>query len=549
MSNYLALVKVFLRSLSMSKSDDKKKKIINKILVSFISIFVMLPFALICLLFVMSMTNILREYGYETIGIEVMCFIISIFSFIFGFNVILNEFYFTSDIENLLPLPIKPVQIVAAKFSAAFLAETVLQLIVVVFCVLGYLFADGINFYHFLLGIVGMITLPLIPMVYCGIISILLMSFTKVIKNKETVKRIGLGFIVVILLLGIYFLGNLTDFNIDTYIEKFVNGDQSILYIMRGIFPHINLFIKTISTGSISSLLLYILVNAIYILVFLGLAQGLYFKGLVGLNTGDTSAKKGNRIEDIKIESPVLAYFKKELFILFRTTTYFLNCILINIIWPLLVYVICKIKFPNISFCELEMLAKSYDNDFLTIILLFVVSVSILLPAISSIAASSFSREGSSFNFMKSLPLEYDKQILVKALVSISIAFIGFNFFATIFYVSIGLPLVMILLFILISFLCILFVTLLGIVIDSINPKLVWDDELNALRENSNNFIVMGIVLLLFGLFLGGSYFLYKNSYGFDTSVTIVLSVLFVLNILVLVLNNKFTVKNILELE
>ena len=63
MSNYLSLVKVFLRSLSMRDADDKKKKAINKILVGFVSIFVMLPFALICMFLVMSMTGVLKEYG------------------------------------------------------------------------------------------------------------------------------------------------------------------------------------------------------------------------------------------------------------------------------------------------------------------------------------------------------------------------------------------------------------------------------------------------------------------------------------------------------
>ena len=372
MSNYLSLVKVFLRSLSMRDADDKKKKTINKILVGFVSLFVMLPFALICMFFVMSMTGVLKEYGYATTGLEVMCIVISIFSFIFGFNVILNEFYFTGDVENLLPLPIKPFQIIAAKFSAAFIAETLMQLIIVVFSVIGYYLGSGIEFYYFILGILGMFTLPLIPMIYCGIISILLMSFTKFIKNKETVKKIGLGFIVALLLVAIYALSGLTDFNIDTYIERFVNGDKSLLYTMRWIFPHIHLFIDTISTGSISSLLLYILVNILYVLVFLGLAQGLYFKGLVGLNVGDTASKKGNSLDDIKVESPVLSYFKKEMAILFRTTAYFSNCILINFIWPLLVYVIYKLRFSDISFCELEKLARSCNGDFLTIILLFV---------------------------------------------------------------------------------------------------------------------------------------------------------------------------------
>lgn len=549
MSNYLSLVKVFLRSLSMRDADDKKKKAINKILVGFVSIFVMLPFALICMFFVMSMTGVLKEYGYATTGLEVMCILISIFSFVFGFNVILNEFYFTGDVESLLPLPIKPFQIIAAKFSAAFIAETLMQLIIVVFSVIGYYLGSGIEFYYFLLGILGMITLSLIPMIYCGIISILLMSFTKFIKNKETVKKIGVGLVVVLLLGAIYALGGLTDFNVDTYIKKFVNGDKSLLYTMRWIFPHIHLFINTISSGSISSLLLYILVNILYVLVFLGLAQALYFKGLVGLNTGDTESKKGNSIEDTKIESPMKAYFKKEIFILFRTTAYFLNCILINFIWPLLVYVIYKIRFYDVSLDELRNLASNCDNGLLLIILLFVVSVSILLPAVNSIAASSFSREGKNFDFMKSIPFDYDEQVFVKSLVSISIAFLGVNIFTVIFYIMIGLPLTVILIYVLISLLCIFFISELGILIDSINPKLVWDDELNALRENTNNFIVMGITLLVFGIFIAVGYFINKAGVGIDIIFTVMFSVLFILNIIILMCNNKFTIKNIIEVE
>lgn len=549
MSNYLSLVKVFIRSLSMTKTDDKKKMMINKILIALISLFVILPFVLVCLLFVMSMTYNLREYGYDTMGIEIMCILISIFSFIFGFNVILNEFYFTGDIENLLPLPVKPFQIVAAKFSAAFIGETLMQLAVVIFSVIGYLLAMELPMSYFLLGIIGMITLPIIPMIYCGVISILLMSFTKVIKNKETVKRLGLGFIVIVLLVGIALLGNLQNFNFDSYVESFVNGDREFLNVMRIIFPHINLFIETITTGGFSALFLYILVNVIYVVVFLGLAQALYFKGVVGLNTGDTASKKGNSIEDIKVESPMKAYFKKEIFILFRTTAYFLNCILINFIWPLLVYVIYKIRFYDVSLDELRNLASNCDNGLLLIILLFVVSVSILLPAVNSIAASSFSREGKNFDFMKSIPFDYDEQVFVKSLVSISIAFLGVNIFTVIFYIMIGLPLTVILIYVLISLLCIFFISELGILIDSINPKLVWDDELNALRENTNNFIVMGITLLVFGIFIAVGYFINKAGVGIDVIFTIMFSVLFILNIIILMCNNKFTIKNIMEVE
>ena len=85
--------------------------------------------------------------------------------------------------------------------------------------------------------------------------------------------------------------------------------------------------------------------------------------------------------------------------------------------------------------------------------------------------------------------------------------------------------------------------------IDSINPKLVWDDELNALRENTNNFIVMGITLLIFGIFIAAGYFINKAGVGIDVIFTVMFSVLFILNIIILMCNNKFTIKNIIEVE
>lgn len=551
MNNYLSLVKVFIRSLSMNKPSSKQQKIVTKVLLALVCLFILLPFVLICGVFVYSVTGILVEYDYQSIGLEFMCILISIFTFIFSFNVILNEFYFTSDIENLLPLPVRSSQILGAKATAAFLSESLIQLLIILFSVLGFFLALHLPIENFLLGIIGMFTLPIIPIVYCSIISMVLMSFTRLIKNKETIRKLGLGFIVLILLIFIYFLASFQQFDLELYIEGFVNGDKSFLYLMRSIFPHINLFINTLTTGSISSLLLYILINIGYILILLGLAELCYFKGVIGLTAKDTKSKRGsiNILNNIRVDSPYKAYFKKEIRILFRTTSYFLNCILINFIWPLFVYVIYKIKFSDISLSKLRNLISLYDNNTLIIILIFVLSISILIPAINSIAASSFSREGKQFYFMKYIPLEYNSQVFVKLLVSILIAFLGINIFALIFYFVIGLPISIIFVFLIISFLCVYFICNLGCLIDSINPKLVWDDELNALRENSNNFIVMGISMFIFFVLILGCYLLYKFKFGLAVSFTSVFLFLIIINAIIYDLNKRFTVKNILQQE
>ena len=550
MTNYLSLAKVFIRSLSMTKPSTKQQMIVTKILLALVSLLIILPFVVVSGLFIYTVTNSLVEYNYETIGLEFMCILLCVFTFIFSFNVILNELYFTGDIENLLPLPLKPREIVGAKIASIFCAESLVQLLVIFFSVIGFFFALGLSFKNFLLGILGMITLPMIPIIYCSIISLLIMSFTRFIKNKETIRKVGLVFVLAVLMLFVYFLGALQNFDLELYIEGFVNGDQTFLHVMRGILPHINLFIDILVTGSIRSLLLYILVNIGFIVVLLGLADVCYFKGVVGLSSKDTESKKSssNILNNIKVENPTNSYFKKEIFTLFRTSSYFLNCILINFIWPIFVYVICKLKFPDLTLSKLKNLVTSTDNNTLIIIFMFVIGVSILLPALNSIASSSFSREGKNFYFMKYIPMDYSSQVYVKLLVSFIIAFIGVNVFSLIFYLVIGLKVSTAFIFLIISFLAILFICSLGIIIDSINPKLVWDDELNALRENSNNFIVMGISIFVFIVLAGLCYLLYK-SFGLALAFTSILLILILLNAIVYDLNRRFTVKNIVEQE
>ena len=550
MTNYLSLAKVFIRSLSMTKPSTKKQMIVTKLLLVLVSLLIILPFVVVSGLFIYTVTNSLVEYNYETIGLEFMCILLCVFTFIFSFNVILNELYFTGDIENLLPLPLKPREIVGAKIASIFCAESLVQLLVIFFSVIGFFFALGLSFKNFLLGILGMITLPMIPIIYCSIISLLIMSFTRFIRNKETIRKVGLVFVLAVLMLFVYFLGVLQNFDLELYIEGFVNGDQTFLHVMRGILPHINLFIDILVTGSIRSMLLYILVNIGFIVVLLGLADVCYFKGVVGLSSKDTESKKSssNILNNIKVENPTNSYFKKEIFTLFRTSSYFLNCILINFIWPIFVYVICKLKFPDLTLSKLKNLVTSTDNNTLIIIFMFVIGVSILLPALNSIASSSFSREGKNFYFMKYIPMDYSSQVYVKLLVSFIIAFIGVNVFSLIFYLVIGLKVSTAFIFLIISFLAILFICSLGIIIDSINPKLVWDDELNALRENSNNFIVMGISIFMFIVLAGLCYLLYK-SFGLALAFTSILLILILLNAIVYDLNRRFTVKNIVEQE
>ena len=61
-----------------------------------------------------------------------------------------------------------------------------------------------------------------------------------------------------------------------------------------------------------------------------------------------------------------------------------------------------------------------------------------------------------------------------------------------------------------VSLLSCIFFTYLGIYLDTVNPKLVWEDELNALRGNENTFFSMAISMIIAVVLGGGIYYLNK---------------------------------------
>ena len=189
MNSYITLTKAFIASISMSAPQDKRRKIMILILSLFAVFGVLLPVAIAVGVLVKLMTETLLPIGCQALGIQLMFHIICLFTVIFGINVIFNEFYFSNDIEYLLPWPLRAYQIVASKFTAAFYSENIMQVILVLSCIIGYGIGSKMGILNWILSILGIITLPILPLTYCAILSMLLMAFTRFIRNKDRKSR------------------------------------------------------------------------------------------------------------------------------------------------------------------------------------------------------------------------------------------------------------------------------------------------------------------------------------------------------------------------
>lgn len=120
MNSYITLTKTFIASIGMSQPQDKRRKVMIIILSLFGIFGVLLPVAVAVGILVNLMTKTLIPVGCESLGIQLMFHVICLFTVIFGINVIFNEFYFSNDIEFLLPWPLRAYQIIASKFTTLF---------------------------------------------------------------------------------------------------------------------------------------------------------------------------------------------------------------------------------------------------------------------------------------------------------------------------------------------------------------------------------------------------------------------------------------------
>ena len=130
-------------------------------------------------------------------------------------------------------------------------------------------------------------------------------------------------------------------------------------------------------------------------------------------------------VKGLKEKEVSLSYFKKELLILVRTPAYFMNCIVINLVWPILLYLVYALQGPD-NFLGKFFKDLSNGNATAGLIFAFCTSgISVLITSANSIASSSITREGSHFAFMKYIPIDFMTQINIKASVAILISGLG----------------------------------------------------------------------------------------------------------------------------
>ena len=196
----LRLTKIFFKnSFQNPYIIDKKTNKINKK-----SIFVWLMVIVMIAISYLSYKVIgeLVKINQPTIFLNIFFLIIMI---IMIFQIILastNVYFFSKDLELILPLPIKSEELLIAKFNTILINIYFTEFIFVFFplIIYGILTYAGILYYLYLIFI--LLIFPILPILIISIIMMFLMKLSKFIKNKDVFQIIiTLIFISIIFLL------------------------------------------------------------------------------------------------------------------------------------------------------------------------------------------------------------------------------------------------------------------------------------------------------------------------------------------------------------
>jgi len=533
MSNYIALTKILLKnsltSFTNKKGKKKSSKIKNIALTALIFIS-LLPLAGTIGAAVWAAYPIFKAIGQEGLIFASGLMLVSMMILFFGIFYVMNVFYFSKDVESLLPLPLRPSTIMAAKFTVTLLYEYLTELLFLAPIIIAFGIVSKAGIIYYIYSLIGFLTLPVIPLVNAGIINMVLMRFTNISKNRDLFRIIG-GVLAMLaaVLVNVKSQSFFNGFDDPEQIKAMLmQGNNSLLDFITGIFPANKLLalalVNSTNIKGLVNILIFVGISVLFTALFLTLGETLYFKGLVGISETKSKRRKitSEQFEKSVVKSSAIRSCTiKELKLLFRTPVYFINCVMTNFLWPVIFLIPFFANSENgKGLSDLQALVKygSYEG----IILAVAIAAILFASGANGITSTAISREGENIFVSKYLPVSYHDQIMAKVLSGVALGLVAMTSMLAAAIILTMPALYMIIFILFTGILAVLFTSLAGILIDLNFPKLHWDNEQKAVKQNMNVLVHMLVSVVAAAIIVLPVIFLKLNVWVVFTAIIVV---------------------------
>jgi len=442
---------------------------------------------------------------------------------VFGLFYLISIFYFSHDLELLVPLPIPPQIILGAKLGLVVISEylTVIPLTLPPLIIYGLKQEAGLLYW--LLSPIIMLLLPLLPLGLAGIAIVLLMRFTRLAHRPDTVR---------VILMLIFFGITIAVSSISAFFDSrgvvpdevarlLSGGPNSLLSIVGRRFPPALWgALALVEPGAKAglNLAMFLLITALSLAGLWFVARHSFYQGLLG--SGAVPKKKSRQAsgplerEMLISPRPVLAALvSREWLLIIRNPIFAMTAAQALIIPPLLLFIAV---ISGNSLAQLRQLAALPEFQLWgTLGFAGLVAIN---PIIASIPATAISREGMLFWISQVIPVAPRIQLLAKLVFTLVIAAVIGALMAVVL-IPLGLPAKAAGIGLILGIIFAVPLAALSIAVDTLWPRLNWVSPQQAMKGNTNNLIVMALIAGLAYLLIRAALFMNKS--GWDMSYII----------------------------
>lgn len=485
MSNLFVLLKnSFINSTginSLSKeiktSNEKKKLLITTGTLLLMSI-------LICFMSTMYsvlLAKALKPMGYLDLLLIVAILFSCILNFISSIYKAQGTLFSSKDYDLLMALPIKNSTILTSKILSLMCINYIgTALIIIPSSIVYFIYSEKLSGIFFIILIIGLIFIPMIPIIVATIVAIGITFLSSKFKYKNIATTV-IGMITFLLIM-------IASLNMQSYVNVFIANSDSIVKGVSSIYLPALYLKEALVNYNGFSLIKFILISIIPFIAFI-LVFSKSYKSINGKLC--ESYKKANyMVKNLETNSIIKALVIQELRRYFATPIYVMNTA-----FGMVLLVVASISTLFIS------------KEKITIILgypeiIAILPISILVFFIFSIGLScttnsSISLEGNRLWILKSLPIDTKDIFKGKVITNLIITLPSVIIANTLFFIGLKFELNYFLFNLMISIVFCILSAVLGLIINLNFPKMDWTNPTSVVKQSTSVFVNMIIIMIL----------------------------------------------------
>lgn len=512
MKKIISLTKVFIKEFyqNLAIFDKEKKKFNKKSMLFWLIAIVFWGITYLSY----EVITFLSDVGQEELFLNLYFLLLAVLLLFQIILVCANIFFFSKDIEEVLPMPLKPIELLLAKLN------TLLCMLYITECIFGlvpltlYGLLNNIHFLFYFWEILILIVFPILLATVVSTLMLIIMRFAKFIRNKDIFQLvITILLIVVICFFEAKIFGGLFSIETDEEVLKQTaslsqKAEQVGKYILI-INPSVSILKDSSNVMAFLYFLKLIFYNIIGAVIFIVVGKITYLKDILKNRVSYTNQRRKNiEVEkNTKYRSRGKSYIIKEVRMLIREPVFFMQCVFPVIILLTTVMILLVIILPIIEqVMQDETISNAIKNlSFNAEAVCNILIVLQVLFTLSNISLTAISREGKNAIFIKYIPIELYKQFLYKTIPQIAVnLIISIVVLSIIWYFVPTIEVLYLFLVFIISLFINLINSYLMVIVDLRRPNLDWDTEYSVVKKSDNKFFqyVVMIITVLFLIYI-----------------------------------------------